>query len=179
MVNWICQNRDAFIIGIITGIIAGFLVALIGFLIKKLIEIFTISPSDYSGRWQQLIYSNDDTDYSGSPIKVDLYDLTYKKTKNPERLVNNVSGTITRIRPKQNRKWDFTGYLYGDVLTILYQSAKDTQKSRGCIYVRHKQDNEFRGYYLEEHEDGTIDKTPVIIKKLHDSKKNIFINKWR
>lgn len=29
-------------------------------------------------------------------------------------------------------------------------------------------DFEFRGYYLEEHKDGTIDKTPLIIKKRRD-----------
>lgn len=51
---------------------------------------------------------------------------------------------------------------------MLYQ-AKEAQKSRGCIYVKLFADFEFRGYYLEEHSDGTIDKTPLIIKRRESS----------
>ncbi len=78
----------------------------------------------------------------------------------------NIVGTISRVTPEEqnHRQWDVIGYLEGNVLTMLYQ-AKEAQKSRGCIYVKLFADFEFRGYYLEEHSDGTIDKTPLIIKK--------------
>lgn len=41
-----------------------------------------------------------------------------------------------------------------------------THKSRGCAFLRHKKDDVYEGYYLEDHDDGIIDKTPIrLIKK--------------
>ena len=120
------------------GIIASIVAAIICWLIKKALELIKINKSIYSGIWEQFIYDNDN--YSGKPI--------------------------SRVTPEEqnHRQWDVIWYLEGNVLTMLYQ-AKEAQKSRGCIYVKLFADFEFRGYYLEEHSDGTIDKTPLIIKK--------------
>ena len=113
------------------------------------------------------IFDNSNDTYEGKAIKIDTYKVRHQKTKYSGKLVINISGIITRDFPtnQKHRKWDFSGYLEGSVLTILYQSSQEGQKSRGCIYVKLFKDFEFRGYYLEEHEDGKIDKTPVIIRK--------------
>lgn len=162
MINWIQTNLDALIVGIVTGL----LVAFIGFATNKFIWIFKISKSKFSGEWEQYIFADDNNTYEGVPIKKDVYKLKHKKISYSGKLVINIEGTIKRDSPSEqnHRKWDFIGYLDGDILTILYQS-QEGQKSRGCIYVRLFKDFEFRGYYLEEHRDGTIDKTPLIIKK--------------
>ena len=156
IISWIWDNRD--------GIIASIVAAIICWVIKKALEIIQIKQSIYSGNWEQLIYDNND--YTGEPIKRDIYKLKHKKLRYSGKMTVNIVGTISRVSPEEqkHRKWDVIGYLEGNILTMLYQ-AKEAQKSRGCIYVKLYADFEFRGYYLEEHSDGTIDKTPLIIKK--------------
>lgn len=156
IISWIWDNRD--------GIIASIVAAIICWVIKKALEIIQIKKSIYSGNWEQLIYDNND--YTGEPIKRDIYKLKHKKLRYSGKMTVNIVGTISRVSPEEqkHRKWDVIGYLEGNILTMLYQ-AKEAQKSRGCIYVKLYADFEFRGYYLEEHSDGTIDKTPLIIKK--------------
>ena len=154
------NNIDGLIIGVVTSI----LVSIIGWLVKQGILIMVNKSSKYSGKWIQLIYEHNN--YSGIPIKKDIYCIKHKKIRYSGKLVVNMEGTIERFYPEfqKHRKWDVIGYLQGDVLTLLYQS-QEGQKSRGCIYARLYTDFEFRGFYLEEHKDGRIDKTPVIIKK--------------
>ncbi|MGN8753438.1 hypothetical protein [Blautia sp. HCP3S3_C4] len=156
IISWIWDNRD--------GIIASIVAAIICWVIKKALEIIQIKKSIYSGNWEQLIYDNND--YTGEPIKRDIYKLKHKKLRYSGKMTVNIVGTISRVSPEKqkHRKWHVIGYLEGNILTMMYQ-AKEAQKSRGCIYVKLFADFEFRGYYLEEHSDGTIDKTPLIIKK--------------
>ena len=157
---WITNNRDGLIVGIITSIIVTFGV----WFIKNGIQLYVNRSSKYSGKWIQMIYERND--YSGIPVKKDVYNIKHKRIRYAGKLVINVEGRIKRSYPENqnHRKWDVIGYLEGDVLTLLYQS-QEGQKSRGCIYAKLYTDFEFRGFYLEEHKDGRIDKTPVIIKK--------------
>lgn len=157
---WITNNRDGIIVGIITSIIVTFGV----WLIKNGVQLYVNRSSKYSGKWIQMIYERND--YLGNPIKEDVYNIKHKKIRYGGKMIINVEGTIERSYPEsqKHRKWDVIGYLEGDVLTLLYQSHEG-QKSRGCIYVKLYTDFEFRGFYLEEHKDGRIDKTPVVIKK--------------
>ena len=163
MNNWVQENFN----GIIVGLITGFIVSIVCFGLTKAHEIFKIKKSKFSGEWEQQIFDEDS--YEGKPIKTDIYKLKHKKIRYSGRLVVNIEGTIIRKYPIQQepKKWNFIGYLDGDILTMLYQS-QEGQRSRGCIYVKLYRDFEFRGYYLEEHKDGTIDKTPLIIKKRGD-----------
>lgn len=156
MLLWLWGNKD--------GIIVSLIAAIICWGVKEILDARKIKKSIYSGVWEQLIYNN--SDYSGKPIKRDLYKLKHKKLSYSGKMTVNIRGTLSRIVPEsQNyREWDVIGYLDGNILTMLYQ-AKEAQRSRGCIYVKLVADFEFRGYYLEEHKDGTIDKTPLIIKK--------------
>lgn len=156
-----------FITGIIAGVIATFIATFIVFVIKKAIESAKMKHSEYTGQWDQLIYKNEDVLYEGEVIKRDRYNISHIKLLYSGKLIINIKGTIQRKFPleQNHRRWDCIGYLDGDVLTILYQSD-EAQKSRGCIYLRLENDFEFRGYYLEEHRDGMIDKTPVILKKV-------------
>lgn len=163
MLIWIQDQAN----GLVVGLISGLLVSLICVAIRKLIWRIQIGISQFSGEWEQQIFDSSNDTYEGNAIKIDTYKIKHQKTKYSRKLVINISGIITRDFPieQKHRKWDFSGYLDGDVLTILYQSSQEVQKSRGCIYVKLFKDFEFRGYYLEEHKDGKIDKTPVIIRK--------------
>ncbi len=163
MMGWMQSNFN----GVMAGILATCIVGIVGFWGKKIFEIIRIRKSEYTGKWEQLIYANEDELYTGSVVKRDIYEIKHTKMLYTGKLVMNIRGTIHRVAPveQQHRKWDCIGYLDGDILTILYQS-KEAQKSRGCIYLRLFKDFEFRGYYLEEHRDGTIDKTPLIIRKM-------------
>lgn len=163
MLDWICMNFNGILVGIITTAICGVATLIIG----KLFSSLKNRKSEYTGEWEQLIYNNGDDECQGKPIKQDRYELIHSKHRHSGNLVVNVHGTIRRIIPStsNSRQWKFIGYLNGNVLTILYQ-AKEGQRSRGCIYLRLVSDFQFKGYYLEEHKDGTIDKTPLIIRKV-------------
>lgn len=63
------------------------------------------------------------------------------------------------------------------MLTLLYR-AYEGQKSRGCIYVKMKSNDDYQGFYLEEHQDGKIDKTPLTIRKVTEEEKIKCLNKW-
>jgi hypothetical protein len=161
--KWITANANGIVIGILTGII----VAIIAYCFKNIISYWKSRNSAYNGTWEQLIYENDDVNYQGEIIKRDIYQIKHIRYKHTEKLVVNMTGTIKRVYPivQNARIWDFFGYLDGDVLTVIYQS-QEGQKSRGCIYLKLVSDLKFQGYYLEEHRDGMIDKTPLILKKL-------------
>ena len=162
MVAWLSNNLS----GIIVGIISSGIVVVMGWFGKTYLGYLRIKKSEYTGKWDQFIYAQDDDMYQGEVLKRDQYEIKHSKVKYTGNLVTNLCGTIQRVFPLEqtHRHWDFIGYLDGEVLTILYQ-AMEGQKSRGCIYLRLYRDFEFRGFYLEEHKDGNIDKTPVIIKK--------------
>lgn len=148
---------------------SGFVLLFIGWLGRNLVNWFRSHASPYSGEWEQQIYEASDVNCKGSPIKIDTYKIKHKKSIYAGKLVVNVTGTIMRNSPsgQTDKRWNFIGYLDGDVLTIIYQS-REGQKSRGCIYVKLVEDFKFKGYYLEEHKDGQIDKTPLVIKKKRD-----------
>lgn len=162
MLEWICANIN----GILVGIIGSAIFAIITLVIRKSYSSLKSGKSEYTGEWEQFIYEDGDDDCQGDPIKTDKYELIHSKHRRSRNLVN-IHGTIKRILPStpNDRQWKFIGCLEGDILTILYQ-ANEGQKSRGCIYLRLVSDFQFKGYYLEEHKDGTIDKTPLIIRKV-------------
>ena len=168
--NWIQSEQTGLIVGIVTGVVSSLIVAIAGAALTRIYWCLKIRKSEYSGIWRQEIYENND--YSGRPIKVDEYEIKHKKLLYSGKLTVNITGKIHRKEPanEDHRWWDFVGYLDGDILTILYQSIEG-QKSRGCIYVKLSHQNgqdDFRGFYLEEHIDGKVDKTPLIIKKVRN-----------
>lgn len=160
------NNIDGIIVGFLTGpVVTG----IITFIIWA-VRLCIVRNSEYSGLWEQLIFPYGDDTYTEIPVKRDFYNMKHKKMKYSGKLIINISGTIQRDYPKIGRKWDMEGYLDGNVLTIIYQS-QEGQKSRGCIYLTLYKDYEFRGFYLEEHRDGAIDKTPLILRKI-DKREN-------
>ena len=167
--QWFITNWNDFIMGIITGLLTTGLIALA----STLYQDFVNRKSQFSGKWEQLIYKSGDDTYSGPIIKRDIYELKHIKLKRTGKIAVNVTGTIQRQMPdnQRHRKWDFIGYLDGNILTILYESA-EAQVSRGCIYLILSRDKDgrdrFRGFYLEEHQHGVIDKTPLVIQKLNN-----------
>lgn len=166
----ISSNVESFTVGIFSGIVVTFIIPYIARRLKE-------HSSKFSGYWEQLIYEKGDDNYKGSAIKIDYYKLRHVKLRYSGKLVQNITGEIKRKKPKIGRKWEIFGYLDGDILTMIYQS-EEGQKSRGCIYVKMQPDYEFQGFYLEEHKDGVIDKTPLIIRKVQDKKKIKIIKKF-
>ena len=162
MINWIRYNGDALIIGIITGLI----VAMVLHLCNVLRLIIKNRESDLTGEWVQNIYAVNDKKYQGEIVKSDTYKLKHMRIFETDEISININGTIERTFPQNqnDKRWTFIGCYSGNVLTILFQS-KEGQRSRGCIYAKLIGSYEFRGFYLEEHKDGTIDKVPLIIKK--------------
>lgn len=71
MILWIWNNKD--------GIIASIFAAIICWGLKKLLELIRVRKSIYSGEWEQLIYERND--YTGAPIKRDVYKLKHKKLR--------------------------------------------------------------------------------------------------
>lgn len=145
-------------------------------LIKLACDFIASMRSGFTGKWEQLIY-DPSTPYEGKPTKKDIYYMKHYRFKHSDKLRKNVKGRIVGKEPddRKKRKWDFYGYLDGNVLTIIFQS--DTgQKSRGCIYLKYVRFNEkdvFKGYYLEEHDNpgNSIDKTPLILRKIERKKR--------
>ncbi len=168
--NNIWKPAVEFILSNMGGFITSGSIAIAGYLFKRISNYVRIRKSDISGWWEQLIYENDDDAYEKSVVKRDYYRLKHTKTRYSGNLIINIKGKIRRAEPESERKWDVLGYLDGDILTMIYQSGKQSQKSRGCIYVKLIPDDEFRGFYLEEHEDGVIDKTPLVIRKVKGKK---------
>lgn len=95
-------------------------------------------------------------------IKRDIYKIKHN------RKTNELRGHIKRYFPEDQsyREWEMVGKVDGDgYILICFWSKVKTYKSRGCIFTRHKGDNIFEGYYLEDHKDGKIDRTPIRLKK--------------
>lgn len=159
------------------GFISSGIIAFITFLIDYLYRNRGIRSSIYTGWWEQCIYEVGDDDCKGKLLKVDYYLLKHSKSKYSGDLVINIEGTIRRRKPKEGRTWNVSGYLADNILTLLYR-AHEGQKSRGCIYAKMKSNDDFQGFYLEEHQDGKIDKTPLIIRKINDAEKIKSLNRW-
>lgn len=161
------------------GVVAGVLSCLAAeFGIIRHIDARRANKSDYSGKWRQRIYEDNDFEYAGEVIKEDVYNLQCYESNRffTNKYINgmniNIRGTIEReVPPNQQRKWRFIGYIADDVITILYEPINKRQKSRGCIYLKKVRDeisanDFFRGYYLEQHDDkGNIDKIPLTLTK--------------
>lgn len=159
------------------GFVSSGVIAFTGFLIKYVYRNRGIRSSIYTCWWEQCIYDIDDDDCKGKIQKTDYYLLKHSKNKYSEDLVINIEGTIRRKAPTTGRSWNVSGYLADEVLTLLYR-AYPGQKSRGCIYVKMKSNDDFQGFYLEEHADGKIDKTPLILRKVKDAEKIKDLNEW-
>lgn len=172
-IHWIQENLDGIIVGLIPAIILG----VPGF-IKKIWNNLKMRHSVYTGWWEQLIYEKGDDACNGQPIKTDYYYLKHVKNKYSGSLVINMEGRIWRKEPVEGRTWNVCGYLADDILTLLYR-ASEGMKSRGCIYVKMQINDEFKGFYLEEHQDGRIDKTPLIIRKVNDEFRIRKLRLWK
>lgn len=159
------------------GFITSSVIAIISFLIKYIYQNHGIRSSIYTGWWEQCIYKIGDNNCSGDVIKTDYYLLKHSKNKYSGSLVINIEGIIRRMEPTTGRTWNVSGYLADEVLTLLYR-AHEGQKSRGCIYVKMKSNDDYQGYYLEEHQDGKIDKIPLIIRKVTNVEKIKYLSKW-
>lgn len=159
------------------GFISSGAIAFLGFLIKYIYQNRGIRSSNYTGWWEQRIYKIGDDSCTGDVIKTDYYLLKHSKNKYSGNLVINIEGTIRRMEPTTGRAWNTSGYLADEVLTLLYR-AYEGQKSRGCIYVKMKSNDDYQGFYLEEHQDGKIDKIPLIIRKVTDAEKIKSLNGW-
>ncbi len=159
------------------GFISSGVIAFAGFLIKYIYQNRGIYSSIHTGWWEQCIYKIGDNSCTGDVVKTDYYLLKHSKNKYSGNLVINIEGTIRRKEPTTGRAWNVSGYLADEVLTLLYR-AYEGQKSRGCIYVKMKSNDDYQGFYLEEHQDGKIDKTPLIIRKVTDEEKIKYLNKW-
>lgn len=171
--QWIQENINGIIVGLIPGIILG-----IPHCVSKVWKHLKMRRSAFTGWWEQLIYDKDDEQCTGTPVKTDYYYLRHVKNKYTGDLVINMEGEIWRRLPYEGRVWNVCGYLADDVLTLLYR-AREGMKSRGCIYVKMQSNDEFKGFYLEEHEDGKIDKTPLIIKRVTDEIKIKELRIWK
>ena len=159
------------------GFISSGIIAFVTFLIDYLYRNRDIRSSRYTGWWEQYIYETGDDNCEGKVAKIDYYLLKHSKNKYSGDLVINIEGTIRRKKPKEGRSWNVSGYLADDILTLLYR-AHEGQKSRGCIYAKMKINDDYQGFYLEEHQDGRIDKTPLIIRKINDAEMVKTLNKW-
>lgn len=159
------------------GFISSSVIAFGGFLIKYIYQNQGVRSSIYTGWWEQHIYKIGDDNCSGKVVKTDYYLLKHSKNKYSGSLVINIEGIIRRMEPRTGRAWNVSGYLADEVLTLLYR-AHEGQKSRGCIYVRMKSNDDYQGYYLEEHQDGKVDKTPLIIRKVTDAEKIKSLTEW-
>lgn len=159
------------------GFISSGVIAFAGFLITYIYQNRGIHSSIYTGWWEQCIYKIGDNNCTGDVVKIDYYLLKHSKNKYSGNLVINIEGTIRRKEPETGRSWNVSGYLADEVLTLLYR-AHEGQKSRGCIYVKMKSNDDYQGFYLEEHQDGKIDKTPLIIRKVTNEEKINSLNKW-
>lgn len=141
------------------GIIINLICGLVGFFLPKIWDwFFYFRKSPYSGVWEGEIMNN-----KGQVEKRDTYKVKHN------RRTNELSGYIRRMKPiDQNyRKWKMMGKIDGDgYILFVFSSMVSTHRSRGCAYLRHKEDNVFEGYYLEDHRDGKIDKTQIrLVKK--------------
>lgn len=178
MVNDVQQNLIGYIIALLIGILGSFIVTFAYDKMTHYKQSKKIGDSKYSGAWIQEIYDVDDKNCEGKPLKIDEYDMMHIRMIADDRLNINVTGTIQRLEPTAGRKWDFKGYLYDGVLTILYQSVDSADVSRGCIFLRKTREADgleenqmFKGYYLADHRNtGNIEMIPLILRRKKDEK---------
>ena len=140
------------VIGAIGSVIGAILWAVLG----KVCAYFRFyKDSEYSGEWEDIIPQKED----GSPEKRDVYVLKHNKR------TNTFSGSIKRVLPISQgaRTWEINGVInHGYFIASFWHDGP--QKSSGCIYAKLTADNQYEGYYLEEH-NGIIDRTPITLKK--------------
>lgn len=144
---------------LIPGLITNLIAMGIGFCGRHLWDwMFSFRKSPFAGDWEGEITNN-----KGAVEKRDFYKIKHN------RRTSELSGTINRIFPNSqtHRKWKMIGKVDGDGYVLFsFWSIVGTHKSRGCAFLKHKEDNVFEGYYLEDHKEGKIDKTPIrLVKK--------------
>ncbi len=107
--------------------------------------------SEYSGVWYDEIL-----DDNGNVVKKDEYDIKH------DQRTHTIKGTIKRYYPEgqNHRQWSMNGVI-DDRFIIISFWRNGPQKSNGCIYAKLTEDFVYEGFYLEEHKEGTIDKTPI------------------
>lgn len=174
---YMLESISNFFLENIGGFFSSGIIAVIGFVIKYFYKNRGTRKSPYTGWWKQSIYEIGDDNCEAEPKKIDYYLLKHSKHKHSENLVINIEGTIRRKEPEEGRTWNVSGYLADDTLTLLYR-AHEGQKSRGCIYAKMQSNDDYQGFYLEEHRDGRIDKTPLIIRKINEPEQIRQLRRW-
>lgn len=145
---------DILNVSFISGILASIIAALIIDVIKEIV-IYKRAP--FTGEWVDEI-----CDQSGNVVKVDEYKLKQNKRN------NIIKGKIQRVLPNAQsyRKCYCIGVVDGEFMILIFWPIRENNISRvnGCMYLKHEFDNEFKGYYMTEHNE-KIDMTPITLKK--------------
>ena len=144
---------EGFLDNLWTEILLALILNVIGWTIA---QISAFVGSKYTGEWEDEIF-----DPTGSVvIKRDEYKLRHN------RFTNKIKGKIRRYEPggQRHRSWICTGVIDGEYLILTFWSNKHILKSNGCLYAKHKDDNCFEGFYLEDH-NGVIDTTKIRLIK--------------
>ena len=144
----------SFISGVLASLVATLLVYVITALVKGY-RFFKNAP--FTGEWYDEI-----CDEFGNVVKSDTYDLKQNKRD------NTIKGNIHRTLPvDQNyRRCHCIGVVDGDFMILVFWPIRENNISRvnGCMYLKHCDDNVFKGYYLTEHNEN-MDLTPITLKK--------------
>lgn len=139
---------------IVTSIVCSVVATLIcSFGAKMYLNYRKYKSSEYSGIWYDEIY---DIKNPNVVVKRDEFNIRHNKKD------HTITGTISRYFPEEqkHRKWSMNGVIYDRYVIISFWRI-GPQKSNGCIYAKLSDDNIYDGFYLEEHEQGQIDKTPI------------------
>lgn len=128
-----------------TELIAGFIGSGLTFLASWLWKAWKESRGAFSGRWDQLIYT--ETIVPGmfeSPVKHDL--LSVKHSNDTIRV------DIKRMEPEdqKQREWYFIGRFTNGQIYGYFWSKTIADPSYGTILLRQRERNCFRGFYLTD-----------------------------
>lgn len=136
------------IISIICSVIGTVICTIVG---KVFYDWQKYKQSEFSGLWYDEII-----DKKGEVEKRDEYNIKHNKK------THTITGTIKRYYPEEqkHRHWTLNGVIYDRYIIISFWHI-GPQKSNGCIYAKLVDDFIYEGFYLEEHNEGVIDKTPI------------------
>lgn len=142
-------------INFILGILASLIAALIGYIIKKVLN-FVQNKSELCGKWYSAIY-----DDRGNVIKNDVIYLIHN------RKTGKIKGRMIREFPhlQRHRKWSFTGEMRGSILVACVVSQETVNSiCSGCFKLI--DDYLFSGFYLRwDDAKGKIIQVKIEMKK--------------
>lgn len=151
---------QSYIIGFIIGLLSGVAASAVWSFVHECIEDRRhYRKSPLTGEWEDEIWFEKD------PFTIEKRDRFFLRHNTK---TNKIEGEIKRYYPstQNHREWYCSGKVDQSFLLIYFWSKDLTQRSNGSIYAKlQSSDRSYQGYYLEEHKDGTIDKTPIRIYK--------------